>query len=377
MNLKLLGARVGLSASAIVLALLAGAALLHFSGYPILEAYSRLFQGGLGLNTSWQPGEALVNRPVRLGNMLNEASLLILVAVALAIPLWCGMINLGAEGQLLMGGLGAVLAALFIPLLHPFLHIPLVFLSGAAFGGLWAALAGWLRVYRGLNEIITTIMLNFVAFWFVSYLTQGPLKDTGSIIGYPWTREIPASLKLPFIWNEGRVLVTLLVTVLVVVAAYILLRYTRLGFQMRAAGLEPGTSAFVGFNVGRLQIASMGFSGALSGIAGAALLLGLQYRLSDAFASNYGFDAVAVVLVGLGHPVGIAAAGVVFGILRTGSEAMEVSAGVPKSLGVLLQALALVFLMIAQGKALSAWWRKLRTRRSFHDHAHPADRSQS
>lgn len=359
--------RTGLSALVLLLALLAGAAILALSGYPVAEAYGRLFQGGLGWNMDWQPGEPLINRPVRLGNMLNEASLLILIAIAVSIPLWCGLINLGAEGQLLMGGLGAVLPALYLDFLPPSLQVLMVLSCGGLAGAGWAAIAGALRVYRGLNEIITTIMMNFIAFWLVSFLTHGPLKDRESTIGYPWTPEIPQALKLPFVWSDGRVLVTLLFAALMVLMGFLLYRFTPFGFQLRAVGYEPGTAAFVGFRVGRLQIGAMALSGLLSGFAGACLLLGMQFRMSDAFASNYGFDALAVVLVGQGHPLGVAVAGILFGILRTGSEAMEVSAGVPKSLGLVLQALALIFLMVVQGKALSAWWRKIRLQRSLHD----------
>jgi len=357
--------RLAFSLFAVLAAFMAGAIVLSWSGFSPMEAYRELFQGGLGLTPDWRWGDPLIGRPVRLGNMLNEAAILILIAIAVSIPLWCGLINIGAEGQFLMGGLGAILAALYLGSLPVPLHFLAVFLSGALFGGFWGGLAGAMRVYRGMNEIITTIMLNFIAFWLTSFLTHGPLKDTTGNIGYPWTKEIPDSLRLPFIWSEGRLLLVLPFAVAVVAAAWLLARRTRTGFEMRAAGLAPGAAGFVGFPVARLQILSMFLSGAISGFAGACLLLGLQFRFSDVFASNYGFDALAVVLVGQGNPLGVAAAGILFGVLRTGAEAMEVAAGVPKSLGVVLQALTLFFLLLVQGRALAAWWRKFRTRRAL------------
>lgn len=366
--LKAILARLGLSCAAIALALVVGAVILGLSGYDAGNAFAKLFQGGLGLNTDWRWGEPLIDRPVRLGNMLNESALLILVAIAVSIPLWCGMINLGAEGQLMMGGLGSVLVALYVTALPPLLVIPLSLAAGSILGAAWASLAGVFKVYRGLNEIITTIMLNFVAFWFISLLTHGPLKDQESTVGYPWTPEVARELRIPFVWADGRILLTIIFALVVAALAFVLLRYTTLGFKMRAAGLEPGTADFVGFPVGRLQVLSMALSGAISGFAGGCLLLGMQYRLSDAFASNYGFDALAVVLVGQGNPLGVTAAGFFFGILRTGAEAMEVSANVPKSLGVVLQALTLLFLMASQGKTLSARWRKWRMmKEAMHD----------
>jgi general nucleoside transport system permease protein len=342
--------------AAVALAILAGTVLLSASGYSPSAAWGRLVRDAFGLNVNWSFSDgigALVNRPVRLGNSINESVPLILVALALCIPFRCGMFNLGGSGQLLMGGLGAALFGLYAPEMQPVVAIPFALVSGAIFGGIWALPPGLFKALRGMDEIITTIMMNYVAFWVVVYLVGGPIRDSGGTYGgYPWTAEMPGNVLLPAVWSAGRVHMGIVFAILATGAVWILMNRSVAGFSMRVAGAGREAALFSGYPVARLQILSMFLSGLLAGLAGACLLLGVQRRLTDSLDAGYGFDAIAVLLMGRGHPLGILAAGLFWGFFPTGSEAMEVSENIPSALCTVIQALMLVFLMIFQGGLL-------------------------
>lgn len=360
------------SLAAVVLALVAGSILLKVSGYSPAVAWHRMFEGALGIDTGWSFSDgfsSLVSKPVRLGNSINEAVPLILVALALAIPFRSGLFNLGGNGQILMGGLGAALAALLLPFENPVMGIALPLATGALFGGAWAVLPGFMKAARGMNEIITTIMLNYVAFWFVGYIVGGPLCDkNGSYGGYPWTAEVPVQTVLPHLWDAGRVHLGIAFAVLATVAVHFLMRRSVLGFRMEVAGSAPEAADFAGYPVLRLQVVSMFLSGLLAGFAGACLLLGVQKRLTDSLDSGFGFDAIAVLLMGRGNPLGIFFAGLFWGCFRTGSEAMEVSENIPKSICQVIQAAMLVFLMVFQGGWLKSVFMKRRILNEMAEH---------
>jgi general nucleoside transport system permease protein len=358
--------------AAVFLAVIVGTVLLKACGYSPVAAWSRLFQGALGVNSHWNFADglgSLIDRPVRLGNSINEAVPLIIVALALAIPFRCGLFNLGGNGQVLMGGLGAALVALLFPPMNPVVCIALSLAAGALFGAVWAVLPGFMKATRGMNEIITTIMLNYVAFWLVGYIVGGPLCDkNGAYGGYPWTAEVPACAVLPHIWDVGRVHLGIVFAVLATIAVHVLMRRSVLGFRMEAAGAAPEAAQFAGYPVVKLQVLSMLFSGLLAGFAGACLLLGVQKRLTDSLDSGFGFDAIAVLLMGRGNPVGIFFAGLFWGCFRTGSEAMEVAENVPKSICHVIQATMLVFLMVFQGGYLRSLLLRRRTLNGMAEH---------
>jgi len=348
---------------AAALAFAIGALLITAAGISPAVAYSKLFQGASGVNPAWafgQPLADLINRPARLGNSLTEAIPLMLAALAVALPFRCGLLNIGGEGQLYMGGLGATLAGLFITGLSPALSLIVALITAFTFGVAWGTIAGVLRAYRGLNEIITTIMLNFVAFWLVSGLVHGPLKDTASF-GYDWSAEVP--IQLPVIQSQLRLTLGFPLALMAGVLVAIFLWRTTLGFELRAIGVSPTTARFVGMRVERGIVLAMALSGGLAGLAGALVILGVQHRLSDFFSPGYGLDAIAVSLVGGAHPIGVLLAGVLFGALRTGAESMELSVGVPRAIAQLIQALTLLFVIIGQSSTIARWFARQRTAR--------------
>jgi ABC-type uncharacterized transport system permease subunit len=349
-------------------ALLVGAVLISAAGISPAAAYGKLFQGALGLDPNWtvvQPLAALISRPARLGNSLTEAIPLILAGLAVALPFRCGLLNIGAEGQIYAGGLGATFVGLYSPDLIaqvPVLHITLALIAAFAFGAVWGAIPGALRAQRGLNEIITSIMLNFMAFWSVSYLVHGPMKDPASF-GYDWSREISPSAQLPIIVDRLRLNLGFVIAILAALALALVLWRTTLGFQIRTIGSGPAAARFAGIRVERGIVISMALAGGLAGLAGACVVLGVQFRLSDFFSPGYGYDAIAVAFVAQTQPVGVLFSGLLFGALRTGAEAMELSVGVPKSIATLIQALTLIFVILAQSPIIARWLDRQRTAR--------------
>ena len=350
-SLRALPGKLLPSLAAVLLAMLCGAALLAASGVSPWQAAAQLLRGATGLDFA-QPVSGWWPHPARLGNSLTEATPLILAGLAVALPLTGGFFNLGAEGQLLMGGLGATLAGLHAAALPPAMQTSCALLAGSLFGAAWAFLPGWLKLHRQLGEIITTIMFNFIAFWLVSYLVHGPLKDPSGA-GYPWSRELPAAVHLPRFFGTMRMSAGFPLAVAAAVIVFILLRQTTFGYALRASGANPHAARFAGVPVERTLLTGTCLGGGLAGLAGACVVLGMQFRLSDALSPGYGYDAIAMVFVGRGSPLGVLLAGSFFGGLRTGAEATELTLGVPQSIAMVVQSLALVFAVLGQTRTLT------------------------
>ena len=244
--------------------------------------------------------------------------------------------------------------------LPPTLQVLWALCAGFIFGAAWGFIPGWLRVYRQLNEIITTIMLNFIAFWLISYLVHGPMKDAAGF-GYPWSHELPAAAQLPRISEAARINAGFLVALAAALAVSLMMRKTTFGYQLRAVGGNPQAARFSGLPVERALLTGMSLGGGLAGLAGACVIMGVQYRLSDAFSPGYGYDAIAIMFVGQGTPLGVLLAGIFFGALRTGAETMELAVGVPKSIATVIQSLALIFAVLSQTQRLARWWAKHQT----------------
>ncbi len=352
--------RVLIPALAIVLALLAGAAFVRLSGHDPLETYASIARGALGVSRDWQVGDplnTLIGSPRRLGNTTTEALRLILVGLAVALPLRTGLINIGAAGQITMGGL----LATAVGLSFGGQSIILVLAAGIIGGALWGALAGVMRAYRGMNEIITTIMLNFIAFWINAYLVKGVLRDPKSF-GFDWSAPLPDAARMPFIGGDARISAGIIVALLAALVVYILLWQTTPGFEWRVVGMNPRAAHFAGMRVRMSLILSMALGGGLAGLAGALIIAGGdEARLTMDFAQNYGFDGIPVAFIGQAHPLGVVLAGLFFGGLRYGSETAETFIGVPQSISQVILGLTMLFLVVSQSMTFVGWLRKQRT----------------
>jgi ABC-type uncharacterized transport system permease subunit len=309
-----------------------GAIALSFANISPLVAYGALFDGAFG-NVS------------AIGLTLQKSTPLILTGLGVAIALRCNLFNIGAEGQLHIGALFGTVVALYVKGLPPVFHVSLALIAAFAGGAIWGAIPGYLKAARGLSEIITTIMLNYIAFWFVSYLVHGPLQEPAGY--YPQSELVPQSSFLPIFWAEGRLHAGFLVAAGLAVCAYVLLFHTTLGFRIRAVGAGLDAARHAGIAPVRNMVIAMTISGGLAGLAGINEILGVQHRLSDFFSPGYGFDAIAVALLGNTHPVGVVLAAVFFGALRSGSNMMQRSVAVPSAVAEFIQGLTVLFVVIA------------------------------
>jgi len=283
--------------------------------------------------------------------VLVRAVPLILVALGIAISFRSGIINIGAEGQMLMGILAATATALALPGLPKIVLLPLVLVAGAIGGGLWGGIAGLLRAKLGVNEILSTVMLNYIAAQFYTFLLRGPMIDPGELetgSGTPQSVRLPENAWLSRLIPETRLHTGLLLALVLAVGVYILLWHTTWGFRLRAAGAEAKAARYAGISVERSLVAAMLFSGAFAGLAGAVELTGVHHRAIENITSGYGFAGIVVALFGALHPAGIVPAAVFFGLLLVGADMTQRSAGVPANMILVLQGVIILTIVSAK-----------------------------
>ena len=249
----------------------------------------------------------------------------------------CGVFNLGGEGQFIMGSIVCCVIATQSGITG-FPGIVLCLVAGALAGGLWAMIPGLLKIYRGQNEMIISIMLNYVATLLMGVFYTNWLRD-GSV---PQTMSVPKETMLQRMFGL-RFTSAFVIAVVIGLLTYYFLFYTSKGFQLRAVGLNMTAAQFNGFAVKKYIMVSFIVSGAIAGIGGSAELLGTQYRLINGFASGYGFDGVSMALIGQLHPLATMLVAVFFAALRVGSTTMQAATGVPTSVSDIIQALVIVF----------------------------------
>jgi len=335
---------------ALLVALIFGAVIIAITDLEALALLKEDFGGALGLMAQGvgEAYQALFNGAFGsvygLSETLFAATPLMLTGLAVALGFRAGLFNIGANGQMLMGGLAALWVALHIDLPF-FLHIPLAVLAAILGGALYAGISGLLKAITGAHEVITTIMLNFIAFFLVEYLLTVPVFQQEGKTN-PISEFIPLSARFPQIFgSDYRVSIGLILALLATVFVSWLLFKSTWGFEFRAVGFNPTASRFAGMKVNRLIVLVMGFSGALAGIAGANQVLGISpYQVTSAFVGNIGFDAIALALLGQSHPLGVFWAALLFGALQAGGRAMQASAQIPLDLVVVVQALIIVFI---------------------------------
>lgn len=314
--------------------------------------------------------ENAVGSTFAIKNSLVQALPLTLTALGVAIAYRAGLFNLGGEGQIYMGALGAVGAALLFPDAPAAVMIPAALLCGMLAGGFWGGIAGALRARLGLSELIVTIMLNFIAFWIVSYLVRHPLQDPGGA-GYPQTDTISAAFRLGTIADT--IPVGAIVLVLAVAAVWVLLERSRAGLELKDIGDGESAARFAGIPVERRLLLAMVLAGVLGGLGGAVELTGNQYRLSDFFTPGWGYAAIAVALIGRGTALGTLGAGLLIGALRSGIDGAQGVAGIPESIAEIVQGTAVLFLLIANADVVVAAMRKATRRRAHRNEQRTLD----
>jgi general nucleoside transport system permease protein len=252
----------------------------------------------------------------------------------------CGIFNVGIEGQLLLGAFASAVVGYTIKL-PAVIHLPLMLITGMAAGGLYAFIPGWLKTYRGINEILSTIMLNYPAFFFVHYMTVKVLQAPGVV---PATPFIEKTAELPLLIPDSRLHAGIFVVVLIAIAVYWLLWKTVLGYEMRAVGINKEGARYNGIKVENRMILAMVISGAIAGLAGAVEIAGIHHRFLDQFSPGYGYDAITVSLIGLLHPYGTLVSALFFGALKTGNLEMAIFTDTPRQLVSLMNGVVMLFL---------------------------------
>ncbi len=268
---------------------------------------------------------------------LSRATPLIFTSLCACFAYRCGVFNLGGEGQFLMGSI----VCCYVATQSGITGLPgivLCIVAGGIAGGLWAAVPGLLKVYRGQNEMIISIMLNYVATLFMGVIYTNWLRE-GSV---PQTMSVPNEMKLTKLFGL-RCTSAFVIAVVIGLLVYYFLFYTSKGFQLRAVGLNMTASEFNGFAVKRYILLSFIVSGVIAGIGGSAELLGTQFRLINGFGAGYGFDGVAMALIAQLHPLAAILVAIFFAALRVGSTTMQAATGVPTSVSEIIQALVIVF----------------------------------
>ncbi len=336
---------------AVLVALLVGSVLFISAGANPIQAYVTLF------------GEAFFDY-FGIGSTLVKFSPIVLAGLAVALPLRAGLFNVGAEGQIYMGALFASIGALYFPIGIPILHLLLCVLLGMAGGALWALIAGWLKAYRGINEVIVTLLLNYVGINIVSYAAGGPMMEEGA--PYPYSAEIPDTLHLPLIMPPTDAHAGAIVGIVLAIGLGLALRYTSFGFAMNTVGSNPQAARYAGISVERQIILAMMLGGGLAGLAGAFEVLGVKYRLFHMFSAGYGFDGIVVAFMASASPVLVPIAALFLSGLRAGAQLMQRAVGVDSTVVDAIQGLVVIF--VAASIAIrfedSRWGKLLAARRT-------------
>ena len=284
-----------------------------------------------------------------LANSLVFATPRLLVALGAAVAIRSGVFNLGGEGQLLMGAVGAAMVAVLLgPMFAP-LHILLALIAAAVAGGLWASIAALLQVWRGADVLITSLLLSFVATFFVQYLVQGPFQQPGSV--FSQSSRIADTAELPIVLPGTRLHLGFVIGLVMVGLVYLLLHRTTIGMEFRAAGFNPRAAVFSGMSPGRLVLTSMFVSGAIGGIAGALEIMGVQFRLLQGFSGGIGFEGIAIAFLGALKPLPILAVAIMFGMLQAGVIELQ-RLDVPGSMALIMEGLPILVLAAGGGIVL-------------------------
>ncbi len=320
--------------AAVLLAMAVSAVLLALLGASPQRALGALVRGALG-------------DAIAVENTLVRTAPLLLIGLGIAISFRGGIWNIGGEGQLYVGALAATaISTRLVPTLSGpadsgLLALPLALGVGGLAGALWGGIAAALRVSRGVSEVLSTILLNFVAILLVSYVVHGPLQE--ALATYPQSDVFPESARLPLLPGTLRIHAGLLLVAGAPFLVWLLLFRTAAGVRLRAVGLNPEAARFAGISTARETFRVLLLSGGLAGLAGALEVCGVTGRLFENLSPGYGFTAIAVALLARLHPLGIVPTALFFAALATGSGAMQRAAGVPAVTVQVIEGLVVLF----------------------------------
>ncbi len=313
------------------------------------STYSSLFTGSVGdfgkIQAALASGDGLAIRRAFFPffESLVQSTPYIFGGLAVALGFRAGLFNIGAEGQIFIGAMTGAWAGYYFTNLPAIIHVPLALLCGALGGAVWGFIPGMLKAKTGAHEVINTIMMNYVAFRLTEFMLRGPMKDPSEYT--PKTPVIQDSAKLlQFFPDPIRFHLGFFIALGMAYLIYWLLFKTTWGFELRTVGSNSNAARYAGMSNVTATVAAMSLSGGLAGLAGANEILGVTHRLVPAFSSGYGFDSIALALLGKNHPLGVVLSALLFGFLRSGARQMQLKAGIPIDIISILQALILAFI---------------------------------
>ncbi len=339
-------------ALAVLTGLIIGGIAIVASGGNVFVAYGALFAGSFGdpvkFFTGFQQlfttGETagLLRAIYPISESIVTATPYIFAGLSVALGFRCGLFNIGAEGQFFIGALSSAYVGYSLVGLPMIIHLPLALLAGAAGGALWGMIPGYLKARFGAHEVVNTIMMNWIAFRLSDWLLNGPMKASGF---RPVTPSVEHTAELPrFFADPLRVNWGIILALVVAYLVYWFLFKTTLGFEIRSVGANPDAARYAGMNIIKNFVLVMALAGGLAGLAGSAQVLGTDHWVGQGFSAGYGFDAIALALLGRSHPFGVVLAALLFGFLRGGATRMQSMAGIPIDIISIIQGLVIIFI---------------------------------
>ncbi len=322
---------LALPLAAIMATLILCGGLIVLAGANVFEAYGVLFASAL--DSKFNIVETVV-----------KATPLVLTGLAVAVAFRAKFWNIGAEGQFLIGAMAAVFVGTqeWLP---SWTLVPMMIVAGALAGGAWAVMPAVLKTRFKVDDVVTTLLLNFVVFYGMMALLDGPWKDPLS--GYPDSPDILAEAEFPILLAATRLHLGVLLAAICAIVVWWLMRFTTLGFAIRAVGENPRASAYAGYNITRVIVLTALISGGLAGLAGVGEAAGLHYQVMAGIATGYGYTGIVIAMLARLNPLGVVPAAIFFAVIITGAEAMSRSTGVPVFLADVIQGTALMTMLIA------------------------------
>jgi len=320
---------------AILISMIVGGIVILFTtGQNPLYAYSSLFMGAFGSK-------------MNIATTLTNAIPLMITGLGIAITFSAGLFNIGAEGQYWIGAIVATFIGYKLQGMPNYIHIPLIIIAAMMAGALWGGLVpGLAKVFTGAHEVITTMMLSYVAIYLSHYLLEGgPMMEKGTI---PQSPVIQDSAKLSRLVENSQLSSGLFIALIAVIVVYILLYKTTLGFEIRSVGFNQRASKYAGMNVALKLVTALGLSGAFAALAGAVQIMGVQHRLYDSFTSGYGYTAIVVALLANNNPIGVVIASIFLAGLSTGAQEMQMQTNISGQLTDVIVGLIIFFIAIEE-----------------------------
>lgn len=315
----------------LLLSLLVGVLVIYFSGKDPIASYKAIWEGAFG-------------NPIKFADTLDRSTVLMLSGLAAALAFRTNVINLGLEGQLYAGAFAAALVGFSVQGLPKAIHIPLCLLAGVVAGGLWGLPVILLKLRWGIMEMVTTLMLNYIAIRFSEYLIAFPFKDPTAPM--PGTPVLEATARLPKLMKGSVLNIGFIIALVMAFAVYWFLFRSKVGYELRMVGHNKDFSAAVGIPVNRSAMLAMLLSGGLVGLGGAVVIMGFFGRFLGSFSSGYGWDGMMIALLAQNHPLGVIPASLFYAALANGALAMQSATGVPQTVVVMVKGATMLFVTV-------------------------------